>query len=594
MKTKILILIIYCLLYVECKAQWVPTGPPGGPVTAIGALGSTIFAGTSFGGIFVSTNNGQSWIQTSIYYPYVSAILVHGTIIFAGTSYGIFQSTDNGQNWTLENPINVNTFTSIGSNIFAGTSTGVYRSTDEGQTWVQTSLDKNIISLGSNNSTVFAGSVNGWIYFSSDNGQNWNTARSGSKNVYTIAVKGTNIFAGLGGGSPGSGVYVSTNNGFNWTQSSLGNISISSIAISGENIFAAAGLYLYLSTNNGQTWSKIATNENSFNVLLINNGNFFSGSNGLFKSSDNGQTWIQTSLSSLGVLSIAANSSTIYCGGYRGLFSSSNNGVNWTQKLSGAQVFTSLTAIDDRVLAGTIQDLLYYSTDNGLNWSLKSISYSISQIASVGINSQYLFAGTGIGNNEGLYISSNSGTSWTQAFFSSGCFAILMNGSDIYCGTRWAAVFHSTNNGTNWAMVSQISNVYLIYSLAMIGSDIFAGAWNSNTIPGGVYKSTDNAHTWIQTSFNISNVYSLAASGSNLVAGTDSGVYISTNEGISWTSRNEGMPRFIIRSTFIKDSYVYAGTWGSSIWRRPLSELVGINNAGNNIPDKFYLYQNYP
>lgn len=54
--------------------------------------------------------------------------------------------------------------------------------------------------------------------------------------VYSLAVSGTNLFAGTYGG----GVFLSTNNGTSWTEvnSGLTNTYVWSLAVSGTNLFA--------------------------------------------------------------------------------------------------------------------------------------------------------------------------------------------------------------------------------------------------------------------------------------------------------------------------------------------------------------------
>ncbi|MDQ3011765.1 MAG: hypothetical protein M3X11_13785, partial [Acidobacteriota bacterium] len=44
------------------RGQWVQTnGPYGGDIRALLVNGTNLFAGTNGGGVFLSTNNGQSW-----------------------------------------------------------------------------------------------------------------------------------------------------------------------------------------------------------------------------------------------------------------------------------------------------------------------------------------------------------------------------------------------------------------------------------------------------------------------------------------------------------------------------------------------------
>ncbi|MBI5403263.1 MAG: T9SS type A sorting domain-containing protein [Ignavibacteriae bacterium] len=44
----------------------------------------------------------------------------------------------------------------------------------------------------------------------------------------------------------------------------------------------------------------------------------------------------------------------------------------------------------------------------------------------------------------------------------------------------------------------------------------------------------------------------------------------------------------------ISNNYIFTGTWGGSVIRRPLSELIGIQNITSSIPNYFSLSQNYP
>ena len=82
----------------------------------------------------------------------------------------------------------------------------------------------NIYCFGVNGTNMFAGG-NGAILYSSDTGTNWTLVDSGlpkGKAINSIAISGTNTFAGTGTGSgfnSGSGIYLSTNNGAFWTRS---------------------------------------------------------------------------------------------------------------------------------------------------------------------------------------------------------------------------------------------------------------------------------------------------------------------------------------------------------------------------------------
>src|SRR5664280_2625467 len=77
------------------------------------------------------------------------------------------------------------------------------------------------------------------------------------------------------------------------------------------------------------------------------------------------------------------------------------------------------------------------------------------------------------------------------------------------------------------------------------------------------YNGVLNAQ-WVQT--NISNsgyVNSLTVSGNNIFAGTDNGVYLSTNSGASWAQVNNGLPLYKpIYSLDVIGNNIFAGTFG--------------------------------
>ena len=64
--------------------------------------GTNLFAGTN-GGIFLSTDNGDSWSQIFAILSddiYFISFLVRGSTLFAGTNNGVYLSTNNGSSWT--------------------------------------------------------------------------------------------------------------------------------------------------------------------------------------------------------------------------------------------------------------------------------------------------------------------------------------------------------------------------------------------------------------------------------------------------------------------------------------------------------------
>jgi len=73
-------------------------------------------------------------------------------------------------------------------------------------------------------------------------------------------------------------------------------------------------------------------------------------------------------------------------------------------------------------------------------------------------------------------------------------------------------------------------------------------------------------------------VTALLASGPNLFAGTGSGgVFLTTNNGVSWKSVGTGLTSAKINVLADDGKNLYAGTTGAGLWRRPLSEMISSN-----------------
>ncbi len=274
-------------------SQWVQTnGPANGQIMALARSDSVIYAGTAnysnSQGVFITTNNGLNWIQTSLNNKYILSLSASGQYVFAGTSVftpdsGIYRSTNYGQTWSMSYPAFASysflSFNLGGTPFLFSGKNGIILSTDNGVTWNTKSTycsyidafakssnhiyegliifgcgvtmstiygdscvpiglsNHSVYSLVVNESTLFAGTEAG-VYLTSNNGQNWTQTPLNNYAVYSLANNGKNIFAGTGGG----GVFLSTNNGISWIQNNggMGNQTIRALLISTNNIFAGA------------------------------------------------------------------------------------------------------------------------------------------------------------------------------------------------------------------------------------------------------------------------------------------------------------------------------------------------------------------
>ena len=67
--------------------------------------GTKLFAGTTGGGVYISSDNGSNWTSVSNGLPVqtINALTASGSNIFAGTYPGVYLSTNNGTNWIIKN-----------------------------------------------------------------------------------------------------------------------------------------------------------------------------------------------------------------------------------------------------------------------------------------------------------------------------------------------------------------------------------------------------------------------------------------------------------------------------------------------------------
>ncbi|HEY5534030.1 MAG TPA: T9SS type A sorting domain-containing protein [Ignavibacteria bacterium] len=290
------------------------------------------------------------------------------------------------------------------------------------------------------------------------------------------------------------------------------------------------------------------------------------------------------------VNSFAILGNNIFAGTYgNGVYLSSNNGTNWIQTSLNNQIILSLLTLENNIFAGTYQYGVYLSTNNGTNWTQTSLNNQLVwSLVSLGNN---IFAGTLFG---GVYISTNNGTIWSQTdLYNKSANSLAILGNNIFAGTvdsyNPSGIYLSTNNGTNWTQTSL--NNQLVWSLATLGNNIFAGTYQY-----GVYLSTDNGLNWTQTTLINKDVYSLATIENNIFAGTyQYGVYLSNDNGTNWVQKNQGFNVIpLVNALLIANNYIFAGTNNKSIWRRDLSEIIGMQNISTEIPSGFSLSQNYP
>ncbi|MCX6154483.1 MAG: T9SS type A sorting domain-containing protein [Candidatus Kapabacteria bacterium] len=143
-----------------------------------------------------------------------------------------------------------------------------------------------------------------------------------------------------------------------------------------------------------------------------------------------------------------------------------------------------------------------------------------------------------------------------------------VSGSKIIAGTGYDAegngVFYSSNNGSSWTQINNGLPNLGIPCVAILGEKFFAGSQCNGSLCNGIYSSTDNGTTWKNCNHGIldnSFIQTLKVENSIIYAGTSKGLYISKDTGNSWKLLNQKFAGINIMKISVSDSMILVRTY---------------------------------
>lgn len=449
------------------------------------------------GGVYKSTNSGESWTAVNTGLSNISIISlaidsIDGKTVYAGTGDGgIYRTTNAGSNWSV---INVGidnknikvVFVDKTGIVYSGAEGGgIYKSVNRGESWnkVNTGLANlsvwSISAVQTNTNIIYAGTKGGGIYKTNNGGSFWSANNTGLTAAIINDIRVNKSNATLWAATDGNGVFKSSDEGLNWLSASNGlpNMFVQSLAVDPSN-----DAIVYCGTSNGQifktvdggiNWVKISADSTGLPVysIVINPSNSSivytarqkSNSPSILKTTDAGTNWIELSAGlppSPDVRALVINPSNtniIYTAiwGFSpfipgGIFKSKDGGNTWVEINNGlTNVSVSSLVISsadtNTLLAGTAQGGgIFKTTDAGHNWVSQGLSGNpievVSTIALNPTNEKIIFAGT----SSNLYESIDSGNNWDQingVFQNLSIKSALVTQSRIYVGTDGMGVY---------------------------------------------------------------------------------------------------------------------------------------------------------
>jgi hypothetical protein len=313
--------------------SWTDTGPglPGPAISLAvrqilhmgvdtGAYDTTVFAATTNGGVLRLLPGATSWTtsntglsNTDVFSVAVSGDGVvsnanaNGAVVYAGTSEGLFASTDGGDTWVQKTnglPTSglsiymIATDPSSPARLYLATAIGIFKSVDAGETWSQldpvpgfiyftTSIavdplsPSRLYANGAANPPCNPPQVCPPIAFlpisirSLDGGATWAKMNDLGMNSIRSFAATPNLPARVFAGSASNGVFESDDGGVSWTQvnTGLGAASVSALVID-----PGAPSFIFAGTLNGVFCSVLgqvaATCGSSATTLCLNGQRF--------------------------------------------------------------------------------------------------------------------------------------------------------------------------------------------------------------------------------------------------------------------------------------------------------------------------------
>lgn len=515
----------------ENFGSWAIVGPNGGDVRTVvidPRDKDRLYIGTLDGQIHTSADGGKTWrLLANLNEPrlILDQIIIDSRdskVIYASGHRnklpgGFFKTVDGGITWKKSKDLQNEAIHAMTQSehdpdfLFVGTLNGVWTSRDSGDTWQKEKSDSMPVNVNSlaidprNTSTIYAGTW--WRpYKSTDSGKSWKLIKDGM-------IDDSDVFA----------------------------ITINSR--DRDYLVASACSGIYESHNGGEKWAKI-------------------------------QGIPSTSRRTRDIVQHPSRPGTVFAGTTEGFWMTTNGGRAWSITTPKNLEINSIAVHPDepdRVFIATNNHGVEVSYDGGRNFSPANGSFSSRFTFAVLPDSERegrLYAATLNTATSGgfFFISDDRGQNWTPAkgldLTRTSPFAILqdrMNANKMYLGTN-TGIFQSSDRGLTWSLMTAPKPVRKAPVRTSRGKTARRSSTPAKPVnPNFVAALTGNVRALVHTE-----------DGRNaILAGTDSGVYISSDPAKGWEKLpfGEGVDGnvFVVHATPVMPNTFWVGTARSGV-----------------------------
>jgi photosystem II stability/assembly factor-like uncharacterized protein len=212
-----------------------------------------------------------------------------------------------------------------------------------------------------------------------------------------------------------------------------------------------------------------------------------------------------------------------------------------------------LAVVNGALFAAYDRDDFFRSRDGGNTWTVAGHPGGTNPRLATRDSAAYLVL------SQRLYRSTDDGTTWSLLALDPAFHSILPGGRSLYA-TGTGGIWRSQDNAATWVRVYESG----LTAISVRGSKVYASVFH----PAELARSLDDGRTWTRLPLPgpIRGAFALLETRrGTLLAGSNMGIFRSTDEGATWVAN--GIRGGQVKSLVARRGRTYASLLGGSLWK---------------------------